>query len=95
VVKLIWTDQAIDDLGDIGDYIAESSEKYAKLTVKRLYEKVDILKQFPQAGRVVPEKNEENLRELIEGNYRIIYEIISENSIYILTIYHSARDLKI
>ena len=95
MVKLIWTDQAIDDLGDIGDYIAESSEKYAKLTVKRLYEKVDILKQFPQAGRVVPEKNEENLRELIEGNYRIIYEIISENSIYILTIYHSARDLKI
>lgn len=33
MVKLIWTDQAIDDLGDIGDYIAENSEKYAKLTV--------------------------------------------------------------
>jgi plasmid stabilization system protein ParE len=94
MVKLIWTDQAIDDLGDIGDYIAGSSEKYAKLTVKRLYEKVDILKQFPQAGRIVPEKNEESVRELIEGNYRVIYEIISENLIYILTVYHSARDLK-
>jgi plasmid stabilization system protein ParE len=48
MVKLIWTDQAIDDLGDIGDYIAENSESYAKLTVKKLFERVDILKTFPQ-----------------------------------------------
>lgn len=61
MVKLIWTDQAIDDLGDIADYIAEYSEKYAKLTVKKLFERADILKSFPHAGRVVPEKNEENI----------------------------------
>ena len=94
MVKLIWTDQAIDDLGDIGDYIAENSEMYAKLTIQKIYERTDILKSFPQAGRIVPEKNEENVRELIEGNYRIIYEIVSENLIYILTVYHSARNLK-
>lgn len=94
MVKLIWTDQAIDDLGDIGDYIAENSEKYAKLTVQKIYERTEIVKSFPQAGRIVPEKNEENVRELIEGNYRIIYEIISENLIDVLTVYHSARDLK-
>jgi toxin ParE1/3/4 len=95
MVKLIWTDQAINDLGDIGDYIAENSEKYAKLIVKKLFERTDILKTFPQAGRIVPEKNEEDLRELIEGNYRIIYEIISTDQINILTVYHSARDLKL
>jgi toxin ParE1/3/4 len=95
MVKLIWTDQAITDLGDIGDYIAENSEKYAKLTVKKLFERPDILKTYPQAGRIVPEKNEENLRELIEGNYRIIYEIVSADQIDILTVYHSARDLKL
>ena len=95
MVKLIWTDQAINDLGDIGDYIAENSEKYAKLTVKKLFERTDILKTFPQAGRVVPEKNEGNVRELIEGNYRIIYEIVSADQIDILTVYHSARDLKL
>jgi len=93
MVKLIWTDQAINDLGDIGDYIAENSEKYAKLTIKKLFERPDILKTFPQAGRIVPEKNDENVRELIEGNYRIIYEIISADQINILTVYHSARDL--
>lgn len=69
MVELIWTDQAINDLGDIGNYIAENSEKYAKLTVKKLFERPDILKTFPQAGRIVPEKNTENIRELIEGNY--------------------------
>lgn len=47
MVKLIWTDQAIDDLGDIGNYVAESSEKYAKLTVRKLYDRTEILKQFP------------------------------------------------
>ena len=93
MVKLIWTDQAIDDLGDIGSYIAENSERYAKLTVKKLYERADILKEFPLAGRIVPEKNEVNVRELIEGSYRIIYEIFPENLIYILTVYHSSREL--
>ena len=53
----------------------------------------DILKTFPQAGRTVPEKNDENVRELIEGNYRIIYEVVSADQISILTVYHSARDL--
>ena len=95
MVRLTWTDQAIDDLGKIGDYIAENSERYAKLTIKKLYERTEILKQFPLAGRVVPEKNEENVRELIEGSYRIIYEIFPDNQIYILTVYHGSRELKL
>jgi plasmid stabilization system protein ParE len=94
MVKLIWTDQAIADLGDIGDFIALTSERYAKITVQKLFERTYILKDFPESGRIVPEKNEKNMRELIEGNYRIIYEIASENHIHILTVYHSARDLK-
>jgi toxin ParE1/3/4 len=94
MVKLIWTDQAIADLGDIGDYVAENSELYARLTIKKIYERTDILKSFPKTGRIVPEKNEEHLRELIEGSYRIIYEISSDELIHILAVYHSARDLK-
>lgn len=95
MAKLIWTDQAINDLDDIGNYIAENSEKYAKLTVKKLFERTDILKTFPLTGRIVPEKNEENVRELIEGNYRIIYEIVSLEQINVLAVYHSARNLKL
>lgn len=95
MVTLIWTDQAIDDLDSIGEYISENSDKYAQLTVQKLYNKTKILAQFPFSGRTVPEKNIENIRELIEGNYRIIYHIANADVIYILTIYHSARDLKI
>jgi toxin ParE1/3/4 len=94
MVKLIWTDQAIEDLENIGNYIAENSEKYARITIEKIFSSTKILESFPQAGRIVPEKNEKNVRELIEGNYRIIYEIISEQAIYILTVYHSTRDLK-
>lgn len=93
MVRLIWTDQAIDDIESIGDYVAETSEKYAKRTVQKLYERTDVLKSYPKSGRVVPEKGEENIRELIEGSYRIIYEIKSSDLIYILTIHHSARNL--
>jgi len=94
MVKLVWTDQAISDLNDIGNYIAENSETYAKLTVQRLFDRPNILKDFPLSGRIVPEKNEESLRELIEGSYRIIYEVVSPDQINILTIHHSSRELK-
>ena len=93
MAKLIWTDQAINDLEDIGNYISKSSNKYAKLTIKKLYNRTHILKKFPFSGRVVPEKKDLNLREIIEGNYRIIFEIISDDLVYVLGIYHSARDL--
>lgn len=64
MVKLIWTDQAIDDLGDIGNYIAEHSEKFAGRTVQKLFERTAILKEFPKTGRVVPELNNDHIREL-------------------------------
>jgi len=37
--------------------------------------------------------DKQNIRELIEGNYRIIYLIINDERIDILTVHHSARDL--
>ena len=94
MVKLIWTDQAISDLNDIGNYIAENSETYAKFTVQRLFDRPNILKSYPLSGRIVPEKNEEALRELIEGRYRIIYEVVSADQINILAVHHSSRELK-
>jgi toxin ParE1/3/4 len=62
MVKLIWTDHALEDLQNIADYIAEFSERYARLTVNSLFERAEVLKQFPKTGRIVPEKNDENVR---------------------------------
>lgn len=91
--KVIWTNNALSDLNDIAEFIEKDSPQFAELTVRKLYRKVEILKSHPKIGRVVPELEQENLRELIEGNYRIIYEI-DNGHIYILTVHHSSMILK-
>jgi len=93
MVQIRWTFQAKDDLKAIAEYIKIDSIRYAKLQVIRIKTRTHILKSHPQAGRVVPEIESEEIRELIEGNYRIIYKIVSNSIVDILTIHHSARDL--
>ena len=93
MVRINWTFQARDDLHNIADYISNDSKRYARLQVVRLKNKTHLLKSHIRIGRIVPELNIENIRELIEGNYRIIYKIVSEEQVDILTVHHSARDL--
>jgi addiction module RelE/StbE family toxin len=93
MVQIRWTFQAKDDLKTIGEYIKLDSIRYAKLQVIKLKSRTHILNAHPYAGRVVPEIESEEIRELIEGNYRIIYKVVSSSNIDILTIHHSARDL--
>jgi toxin ParE1/3/4 len=87
---LNWTEGSIDDLRKIGEYIAIDYQKYALIHVKRIREKAQILKLHPKSGRVVPEIGNEEIRELVYGNYRIIYKIVDENRVDVLTVYHSA-----
>lgn len=89
--KVNWTDSAIQDLNDIGDYIAKDSEKYAQITVNELFDSVDILEYYPFSGKIVPEYKNENIREIIKGNYRIVYQIVGNESIEILTVHNCAR----
>jgi addiction module RelE/StbE family toxin len=94
MVKVIWTEIAIEDLKLIHDYISKDSRFYADRFVQKLIKRVDQLENFPKPGRVVPEFNSEIIRELIEGNYRIIYKISDQNNIGIIRIHHAARQLK-
>lgn len=93
MVRIIWSSQARADLKAIADYISVDSKYYAKLQVIKLRNRTNILKDNPCAGRLVPEFNNEALRELISGNYRIIYKLSKDDVIHIITIHHSARDL--
>lgn len=95
MVEVKWTNQSIDDINNIAEFIAKDSVRYARLQVKIFFDACKILEQFPNAGRIVPEAGKENIRELIIGSYRIIYNIISPDSIDILTVHHSHRTLKI
>lgn len=91
--QVIWTAQAYDDLQAIYEYIAADSERYARLLTDTLFNRSQILSSFPEMGRVVPAVQNQAVRELIEGNYRIIDEIISEDVALVQTVWHSARPL--
>jgi len=94
MVEIKWTPQAIEDINSIAEYISKDSVKYAKIQTERFFEAASVLLTKPNVGRVVPEIKKSNIRELILGNYRIIYRIISSKRIDILTIHHSARKIK-
>ncbi len=91
MAQVIWTDGALADLEDIGEYIAKDSIKYAELTVKELFEYPDILEKFPKIGKRIDEFNDPTLRQLIKGSYRIVYKIISEDKVEIMVVHNCAR----
>ena len=93
MVKIIWTEFAIEDLKSIHEYISKDSKVYADRFIEKLISRVDQLESNPHSGRVVPEFNIEIIRELIEGNYRIIYKI-NADFVGIVRVHHSARQLK-
>ena len=95
MVQINWTFQAKGDLKAIAEYISKDSKRYAKRQVIRLKNRTRILKTQIRSGKIVNEISRENIRELIEGSYRIIYKIVDDNQIDILTIHHSSRDLAI
>jgi len=94
MVKIVWTELSISDLNEIHDYIAEDSTRYATITVNKIYQRVQPIVDNPYMGRMVPEFAIKSIRELIVGNYRIIYRIKNKNQVVILRIYHVARRLK-
>lgn len=93
MVNVIWTQFAIEDLRSIHTYISQDSKVYADRFIEKIISRVGQLEIHPQSGRIVPEFQIDTLRELIEGNYRIIYKINSD-SIGVVRVHHSARQLK-
>ena len=91
MAKIVWTESALNDLDDIGEYIAKDSVRYAELTVAKLFESPDILETHPLAGKMVPELQNEAIRQLIIGSYRIIYQVDDDLRIEILTVHRSSR----
>jgi addiction module RelE/StbE family toxin len=91
MAQVIWTESALINLDEIGDYISKDSIRYAELTVNKLFESPNILEANPLAGPVVPELQNESIRQLIRGSFRIIYHVVDEELIEILTVHRSAR----
>lgn len=90
--KIRWSPKAADSLEEICNFIAEDSEYYASMFAKKINALVKDIALFPQAGRIVPEYQDENLREKIFQNYRVVYRI-KKDFIEIVIISHSAKQL--
>ena len=90
--KLIWTEPALNDLQAIYDYISKDSEYYASIFIGEIIESAEKLTDFPEIGRIVPEYQQEDIREILVQSYRVIYQL-EQNRILILTVIHGRRDL--
>lgn len=89
-MKVHWTDLAVKHLADIDEYIARTSPPYALRMVDRLTRRSQQIGSFLESGRVVPRKNDQNLREVFEGPYRIVYRIKADQ-IDVVAVIHGSR----
>jgi plasmid stabilization system protein ParE len=88
--KLAWTDESLDDLRAIRDFIARDSPTAAISFLGRLVESTERLQQFPYLGSVVVELRREDVREFLVGNYRVIYRL-KDDGVRVWAVYHAAR----
>jgi len=93
-VRIVWTDHAYLRLAEIEDFVARDRPEAAERLVVRLIDRVDVLAQQPSVGRVLPELPRSGLRELVEGNYRIVYRL-REGEVEILTVFEGHRRLPV
>ena len=93
-MKIVWSPLAIDRAAEIAEYISSDNPAAAREWVDKIFEKVALLSSSPEIGRVVPEIERKEIREIIFGNYRIIYRLESV-SISILTIRHGKQILPV
>jgi addiction module RelE/StbE family toxin len=90
MARIIWSDDALQDLDEISEYISLDSPDDAKKFIRAIFSKVNKLSKFPFLGRLVPEKNKKYLRELIHKNYRVIYKV-KQDVVEILIVIHGTR----
>ena len=93
-MKIVWSPLAVERASEIVDYIAQDKPMAADKWIHTVFSKVYQLRSNPEIGRIVPEINERQFRELIYGNYRITYHI-EARQISILTIRHGKQILPI
>jgi toxin ParE1/3/4 len=95
VRRVVWTQNALGDLHAIKDFISRDSARYAHLQVERIRSAASHLSRFPNIGRVVPEFPDQAWREILTGNYRLIYRIDLEGQrAIVLAVVHGMQILR-
>jgi toxin ParE1/3/4 len=90
VNRVVWSPQALHDLESVRDYIAQDSPTYATLVVQRIVASVERLATFPESGRVVPELQRADVREVVHRPFRVVYRV-RQDTVEIATVFRASR----
>lgn len=92
-IQLEWSNEALEDIESIATFIEKDSPFYAKSVVSKFFEKAEIIKDFVELGRIVPELGDSSIREIFVYSYRLIYKIDS-NTVLFVAVIHGKRLLE-
>jgi addiction module RelE/StbE family toxin len=93
-MKIVFSNRAKRDLIDTVKYISKDKPKAAQNWADRIKQSIEKLADYPSLGRIVPEFSDKSIREIIKGQYRIVYKIdLESDTIAILTVHHSKKPL--
>jgi addiction module RelE/StbE family toxin len=90
-MDIVWSPQSLRDLDAIREYISNDSARYADLTVARIFSAVERLLQFPYSGRIVPERDEPEIREILVGRFRVVYRV-RDALLEVATVFRASRE---
>jgi toxin ParE1/3/4 len=93
VRRLRWTEQAVDQLGAIAEYVSRTSPVYAEQLIQRIVHRLEQVRVFPDSGSPVAEASSPEVRQVIEWPYRVIYRL-RHDAIEVLAIVHGRRDVR-
>ncbi len=91
MVEIRLSDSSWNDFDGITDYIALDSPRHAIIFSEKVFERLEILHDYKNSGRIVPEFQNEDMREPILGSYRLVYRIYSEKLVVVLRIIHGSK----
>ncbi len=93
-MKVVWTSEAVRKLAEIEEFIAQDNADRASDFINQLLEKGNLIGFYPDAGRVVPELSYSEIREILVGNYRMVYRRTLLH-VEILTVFEGHRLLRL
>lgn len=93
-MKIIWSPLALARVSEIAAYISQDSPSAAERWADAVFSRAKQLLTLPESGRIVPEVDDPSIRELIYGNYRILYRVEARR-IAILTVRHGKQLLPV
>ncbi|MFW5639624.1 MAG: type II toxin-antitoxin system RelE/ParE family toxin [Thermodesulfobacteriota bacterium] len=93
MAEIRWTEEAYQWLRDIHDYIASDNPDAARKVVSGIYEKTQLLRQFPEMGHMYRQDETGEIRILLYGHYRIAYLLRPKSIVDILGVFHGALDI--